>query len=70
MCDKNKEISENEFICDACNGRFYKSWTEAEALAEKAENGWHDMDTSSMAEVCDDCYKEIMEFNEPLDFHS
>lgn len=53
----------NEYKCDGCGGVFEKGWSEEEALKEKKENGWGDMDMTRMAQVCDDCYQKIMIFN-------
>lgn len=56
-------MKKNEYKCDGCGGVFEKDWSEEEALKEKEENGWGDMDISAMAQVCDDCYKKIIKFN-------
>ena len=50
----------NEFKCDQCGGVFSYEWTEEEALKEKEDNGWKDIDMDDTAEVCDDCYNKIM----------
>lgn len=55
--------NERKFTCAACGGEFIANWTEEDALAEKEANGWGGMDMSSMAQVCDDCYEEVMAVN-------
>ena len=52
--------------CDCCGGIFTSGWTQEDALNEKESNGWGDMNKDDMAEVCNNCYKEIIAFNEPL----
>lgn len=56
-----EELKENEFRCEACNGIFVKDWSEAEAAKEAEENGF---ENEELAEVCDDCYKRIMSYNQ------
>lgn len=53
-----------EFICDNCKGTFIKAWSEEEALKEAKENGF---DANTCVMVCDDCYKKIMELNNPTE---
>ena len=53
-------MKDNEYKCAYCEGVFEKEWTDEDALKEKEENGWEDMDLSDMALICDDCYKKIM----------
>jgi hypothetical protein len=53
-----------EYKCDCCGGIFRAAWTNEDALKEKESNGWSDMNKDDMAEVCHDCYIEIMAFAE------
>lgn len=54
-------MRENEYECAECKGVLKKGWSEEEAVKEKEENNWGNMDSRSMAVVCDDCYKKIMD---------
>jgi hypothetical protein len=50
------------FVCGVCGGEFIKGWTDAEALAEYADN-WSQLppaDFNDKALVCDDCYAKVM----------
>jgi hypothetical protein len=47
----------NEYQCARCLEVFEKAWTDEEAEAEAAENGFQGMDTCV---VCDDCYNLLM----------
>lgn len=49
------------FRCEACGGEFKKGWSEEEAQAERRRNRFDQVDC---AVVCDDCYKQIMEYAE------
>lgn len=48
------------YTCASCGGTFDEEWTEAEAQAEAAANGWGDVPMSEMAKVCDDCYEAMV----------
>lgn len=48
-----------KYICDECQQECESGWTEEEALAEKEENGWGDMDPKDMAQICDPCYQQM-----------
>jgi hypothetical protein len=50
------------FVCDNCNGKFIKDWSEDEAVAEMKANGFGEDKTGTVC-VCDDCYNKIMTFN-------
>lgn len=50
----------NHYQCDQCGGVFEQGWTDDEAQAEASANGWSQIPAIEMAVVCDDCYKEIM----------
>lgn len=50
--------NQNEFFCDCC----FKFFPNEEKLEEK-QKIFGDMDLKNMATVCDDCFKEIMAFN-------
>lgn len=47
------------YKCDGCEGVFEAQWSEEEAIAEKEKN-FGDYPMELCAQVCDDCYKEIM----------
>lgn len=47
------------FVCEECGGEFAKGWTDGEAAVELAEN-FGDVALEDCAEVCDDCYAEIV----------
>jgi rubredoxin len=49
------------YTCEQCGGVFDAGWTEEEARAEQRQN-FGDMPDGVMAQVCDDCYKQIMIF--------
>ena len=49
----------NQFICAKCGKEFTSSSTEEDVQAERTENGF---DNDDCVVVCDDCYKEVMEF--------
>jgi len=51
----------NEYKCDCCGEIFESEWTDEDAKAEAAENGFNDTPADEMCVVCDDCYREIME---------
>lgn len=51
------DTAKTTYTCAQCNGVFERGWTDEEAKAEQAENGWQDEDC---AMVCDDCYKAII----------
>lgn len=54
-------MKENEFKCDHCGGVFEKGWSEEEAREEAKQ--WSDKEMAGgESEVCDDCYKEFMEW--------
>lgn len=52
---------EQLFICDLCGKEFEKTWSDEEAIREAQEN-FGDVDMQAHAVVCDDCYKEFMEW--------
>jgi hypothetical protein len=45
------------FTCALCGGVFEKGWTDEEAAAERAANGWTGTDCDV---TCDDCFKLLM----------
>jgi DNA-directed RNA polymerase subunit RPC12/RpoP len=49
-----------QYQCAQCGGIFDFGWTDEEAKAEMAANGWGEMPPEDMAIVCDDCYNGIM----------
>jgi hypothetical protein len=51
-------MTENTFTCEACGGTFEKAWTDEEAAAERAANGWTGTDCGL---TCHDCYLKTME---------
>jgi hypothetical protein len=53
MSRKNKM-----FLCMRCLGRFERTWTEEEAVAELAKN-FPGEDVAECVLVCDDCYKRM-----------
>lgn len=53
----------DEFTCEQCRCTFPKGWTDDERDAEAVLNGF-DLEADNVI-VCDDCYEQIMTFNEP-----
>lgn len=53
-------LASNEYRCASCAGVFEKGWTNEEAEAERAMNGWESMADDDMALVCEDCYQKLM----------
>lgn len=49
-----------QYRCEQCGGVFDFGWTDEEAKAEMAANGWGDMPPEDMAIVCDDCYNGVI----------
>lgn len=49
------------FQCAQCRGVFDFGWTDEEAKAEMAKNGWGAMPPEDMALICDDCYNGVIE---------
>lgn len=47
------------YTCDACRGVFDQGWTDEEAETEFAAIFGREK-TDDDAEICDDCYKQIM----------
>jgi hypothetical protein len=50
--------SPSRFTCAACGGTFTIGWTKEQAQAEKTANGF---DVYKCVQVCDDCYKILMD---------
>lgn len=48
------------YTCDSCGGVFEFEWTDEEAKAEQAANGWGDVPREACSIVCDDCYQVLM----------
>jgi len=48
-----------QYQCAECGGIFEYGWTDEEAKAEQAANGWENIPDECMAVVCDDCYKKL-----------
>jgi hypothetical protein len=55
-------MKDNEYQCDACNGIFEKGWTDEEADQECRKN-FGEIPENEKAVICDDCYKEFMEWS-------
>ena len=53
------------FTCDACGGTFDSEWTDEVAAAEHEER-WGVPPDEDAAVVCDECYKELLAFDEWL----
>jgi hypothetical protein len=51
------------FTCSHCRKTFEKLWTDEEARQEYAQN-FPAMSKEPKAQVCDDCYREIMAWAE------
>jgi hypothetical protein len=47
------------YICELCGGSFLKGWSDKDAEQEAKNN--FGLPQDSMAIVCDDCFKKIME---------
>ena len=47
----------DKFTCAHYKETFESDWTDEEAIGEREENGWTDIDC---AVVCDDCYKAVL----------
>lgn len=47
------------FRCEGCGAEFEKAWTEEEARAEAAAS-FPSVPASKMAQVCDDCYQQLV----------
>lgn len=54
------------YTCDECGETFTAEWSDEEARAEFRQTFGREK-TDDDAEVCDDCYKEIMEAHEGED---
>lgn len=52
------------YTCNNCKKASESSWSEEEAILEK-EKLFDDLQINKMDMVCDDCFKKIMDFNEP-----
>lgn len=52
------EIIDDEYTCAGCGATFKTTWTDQEAMAQAAENGFTEAD--DLAIVCEDCYQQIM----------
>jgi hypothetical protein len=52
-------VKDNEYQCAECGGVFERGWTEEQARAEQAANGFADLPPEDTACVCEDCYQEI-----------
>lgn len=55
----SEALKPNEYRCAHCGEVYEKGWTEAEALAESAEN-FGPIASDDVAVVCDDCYKKMV----------
>ena len=64
MSEIERNRKSNKFTCSCCGKTFNRIWTKKEALKEKDEL-FPDVPIEHCAKVCDDCFKEIMDFNEP-----
>lgn len=53
----------DKFTCAACGGEFESAWTEEEAEAEAAVHGFDVVPLEDRVLVCDECFPQIMEFN-------
>lgn len=51
------------YTCVACKGTFHSDWTDEEAWAEY-ERLYPGVPRSEAASVCDDCYKDFMEWKD------
>lgn len=52
------------YTCNNCKKTFESDWSDEDALQEKT-NLFPILPIEKMSLVCDDCFKQIMEFNEP-----
>ena len=48
------------YTCDLCKGTFESDWPPEDAIAECKENFGVDPLEEDSAEVCDDCYNEVI----------
>lgn len=53
-------MKNNEYQCALCGEVFEKIWTQEEAIEEFKNNFGKD-DIEGCVELCDDCYKIVME---------
>ena len=58
------DVIKNEYTCSACGETFNRGRPEEDALKEK-DDLFPDIPIEECAIVCDDCFKEIMDFKEP-----
>ena len=57
------KLKKNEYQCDHCKGVFVKGWSDEEA--EKESEQWGDeLEKQGRAIICDDCYKDFMNWAE------
>lgn len=54
-------MSEETYLCSGCGGEFTKMRTDEEALAASREI-WGPVAEQDLALLCDDCFKEMMEW--------
>ena len=56
----------DEYTCEMCGGRFGKTWTDDEVLAE-CEQYFGVVAPEDRVVVCDDCYQAIHPANHPTE---
>lgn len=64
MSDSRAVSAPETFTCAACHGTFPKGWSDEEALAESVDVFGVALPTEDQAVICDDCYKQMMEWGE------
>jgi hypothetical protein len=58
-------LSGKSYTCAQCGGTFETNWSEADAVMEFQEaftERERSMDADPPAQVCDDCYRDMMRF--------
>jgi len=57
MSEEEKTSERPSYRCAICGLTFESEWSDEEALAEKAANGWGEIPTEECGVVCDYCYR-------------